>query len=292
MRPIAVFDSGIGGLTVLKSLRDCYPHLDFIYLGDTARLPYGSKNPKTIRLYLEQCLHFLSQFDPEAYVVACNSASTQVQETHWNNRPLINVIDPVVQWTLEESSCQNIGVLGTRATIQSSIFKTKLLQLNPQCVVTEQACPLFVPLAEEGWAQDPLTDLIAFRYLESMRKAQVDTLILGCTHYPILRESIQKAVGSQVQLIQAGPVLAEYLQSQLHLTPLQLTPTNLNSFQLNPRQLNPQKLNPVHLIPVTEESSKQGNLRLLVTDSSHHLSLLARNILTLPENFSLEWISL
>jgi len=262
VKPIAVFDSGIGGLTVLKVLRHQFPEQDFIYLGDTARLPYGSKNPKTIRLYLEQCLNFLSQYNPAAFVVACNSASTQAVESNWLGVPLINVIDPVVRFAARSSQTGRIGVIGTRATVQSQVFRSKILQQNPSHQVTEEACPLFVPLAEEGWVDDPITNLIAFRYLENIRRAQVDTLILGCTHYPILAKSIQKAVGVKVRLIEAGPVIAEVLQDYIQKKPMD--PNNI----------------------------KSGQLKILVTDSSTHLNLWALSLLELPDNFEIEWVHL
>lgn len=261
MRPVVVFDSGIGGLTVLKSLRDTFPHQNFIYLGDTARLPYGSKNPQTIRRYLEQCLNFLSQFDPEVYIVACNSASTQAFESEWLGRPLVNVIDPVVQGALNFSSSGVIGILGTRATIHSGVFSSKILALNPQARVTEQECPLFVPLAEEGWIDDPITNLIAFRYLQSIRSANVDTLILGCTHYPILSSSIQKAAGTQVRLLEAGPLVAQKIKTDM-------------------------------LLKEITEHETPGQLKLMVTDSSQHLNIWARNFLGLASDFEIEWVHL
>lgn len=259
-RPIVVFDSGIGGLTVLNSLLAAFPKQDFIYLGDTARLPYGSKNPKTIRLYLEQCLNYLKNFNPLAYVVACNSASTQVAETHWHEVPIFNVIDPVVNYCVNSSTHKNIGVLGTRATVDSHVFRSKILSLSPDKMVTEQACPLFVPLAEEGWVGDPITNLIAFRYLESLRLAQVEAVILGCTHYPIIKEAIQKGVGQNVELIEAGPVVASQIQETLG-----------NNNDLN---------------------SGAGMLHILVTDKSTHLSLLAQNILGQNKPLKIEWVHL
>jgi len=260
MKPVAVFDSGVGGLTVLRAIRARFPQQDFIYLGDTARLPYGSKNSKTIRLYLEQCLNFLAQYSPAAFVVACNSASTQTQENSWLGIPVVNVIDPVVFEAVRISSTGAIGVLGTRATVQSHIFKTKIQTQNECFQVTEQECPLFVPLAEEGWVDDPITNLIAFRYLENIRKANVDTLVLGCTHYPILASSIQKAVGNHVKLLEAGPVVATALEAHLPL--------------------------------ITEPEQKPGLIKLLVTDSSTHLNLWARNLLELPNDFEIEWVHL
>lgn len=259
-RPIAVFDSGVGGLTVLKSLRQRFPHQNFVYLGDTARLPYGNKNPKTIRAYLEQCLNFLTQFNPAAYVVACNSASTQAFESTWKGQPLINVIDPMVHTAVKVSSLKRIGVLGTRATIQSQIFSDKITQLESQAQVFAQDCPLFVPLAEEGWVDDPITNLIVYRYLSLLNNKNIDTLILGCTHYPLLASAIQKAVGNQVQLLEAGPIIGQTLAD----------------------------LFAQGSVPI----SNQGQLEIYLTDYSTHLNRWAKQILDLSPDFDFQWVHL
>lgn len=259
-KPIAVFDSGVGGLTVLKALRTALPGQNFIYLGDTARLPYGSKNPKTIRAYLEQCLDFLMQFDPQGFVVACNSASTQVRESTWQDRPLINVIDPVVHTACELSQNKKIGVIGTRATVNSHVFQDRIKKIDPQIEVFEVPCPLFVPLAEEGWIDDPITNLIAYRYLAPLIQQNIDTLVLGCTHYPILKIAIQKAMGNQTDLLEAGPIIAEVLKHLIQKS--QLTPTS------------------------------QGDLQMFLTDRSPHLDQWARQLLSLPTEFEMNWVHL
>lgn len=257
---IGVFDSGIGGLTVLKKVREAFPNENYIYLGDTARLPYGSKNPKTIRLYLEQCLNFLSQFKPKAYIVACNSASTQIVEKTWAGQPLFNVIDPVIKEGLKISQNKKIGVLGTRATINSHTFLNRLKKEDPNATVFEQECPLFVPLAEEGWIHDPITNLIVYRYLTSLIQEKVDTAILGCTHYPLLKDSIQKVFGASVNLIEAGPLIVQSLQEAF------------SSGVITP--------------------GYGSDFKFYVTDKSPHLELLAKELLSLAPDFQTEWVHL
>lgn len=211
-RPIGVFDSGIGGLTVLKELALQFPQESFLYLGDTARLPYGSKSPSTIRKYSEQNIDFLRGQNVKAIVIACNSASTQVPEREFGGLPVYNVIGPGSERALEVSSGLRIGVLGTRATINSQAYTKQIHSLNPNAQVFDQACPLFVPLAEEGWDSDPVTNLIVFRYLGNLMQNQIDTLILGCTHYPILKNSIARVTGSSVELVDSGEAIAGWLE--------------------------------------------------------------------------------
>ncbi|MEN0057949.1 MAG: glutamate racemase [Bdellovibrio sp.] len=211
-RPIGVFDSGIGGLTVLKELALQFPQENFLYLGDTARLPYGSKSPQTIRKYSEQNIQFLQRQKVKALVIACNTASTQMVENEIDGLPLYNVIAPGSRRALELSTGLRIGVLGTRATIGSQAYTKKILELNPQAQVFDQACPLFVPLAEEGWDSDPVTNLIVFRYLSPLLQNHIDTLILGCTHYPILKNSIARVTGSSIELVDSGEAIAQWLK--------------------------------------------------------------------------------
>ncbi|WP_374028743.1 glutamate racemase [Bdellovibrio bacteriovorus] len=211
-RPIGVFDSGIGGLTVLKELALQFPQESFLYLGDTARLPYGSKSPQTIRKYSEQNILFLEKQDVKAIVIACNTASSQLTEKEFDGLPIYNVIEPGSQRALELSQTRKIGVLGTRATVNSQAYTKKIRELNAEAVVFDQACPLFVPLAEEGWDSDPVTNLIVFRYLSPLLRNQIDTLILGCTHYPILKNSIARVTGSAIELVDSGEAIARWLE--------------------------------------------------------------------------------
>lgn len=212
---VGVFDSGIGGVSVLRELALRFPFCNFVYLGDTARLPYGTKSPETIRKYSEQNLNFLIQKNVQALVIACNSASAQMPEESFMGRPLYNVIVPGAKKALACSQSKKIGILGTRATIQSQAYQKLLLSLDPEVQTFPQACPLLVPLAEEGWLEDPVTNLIVFRYIHPLLAYQLDTLILGCTHYPLLSKAIQNAIGKNVQLIDSGSTLASLLEQTL-----------------------------------------------------------------------------
>lgn len=214
-RPIGVFDSGIGGLTVLRELAHQFPHESFLYLGDTARLPYGSKSPQTIRKYSEQNIEFLKKQDVKAIVIACNTASTQVKESDFSGLPVYNVISPGSERALQLSHTKRIGVLGTRATINSQAYTHKIHELHADARVFDQACPLFVPLAEEGWDSDPVTNLIVFRYLNPLLQNNIDTLILGCTHYPILKNSISRVTGSSIELVDSGEAIALWLKKDM-----------------------------------------------------------------------------
>ena len=210
-RPIGVFDSGIGGLTVLRELLKNFPDENFIYLGDTARLPYGSKSPDTVRRYTEQNMNFLKSRDVKAIVVACNTASTQVFETEYEGLPVYNVIDPGSELAAKITENNRVAVIATRATVKSESYTKKIHAHKPEIEVFSAACPLFVPLAEEGWHDDPITNLIAFRYLQGLKAHDVDTVVLACTHYPLLKVSIQKVFGNHVHLVDSGEAIAKLL---------------------------------------------------------------------------------
>jgi glutamate racemase len=209
---IGIFDSGLGGLTVLKVLAQKFPQESFCYLGDIARLPYGNKSPETIRKYGLQILRFLKSQNVKALVIACNSASTVfLGEEQFEGIPLLNVIGPGSAAALRVTAEKRIAVLGTSATIRSGAYRTTLNNLDPSAQVIEQACPLFVPLVEEGLVDDPITKLIAERYLKTIIEEKFQTVILGCTHYPVLASDLKKVLGPQVKLIESGDVLAEQL---------------------------------------------------------------------------------
>jgi glutamate racemase len=213
MDAIGVFDSGVGGLTVLNALKRRWPGENFIYLADTARLPYGSKSLHSIHQYCEQNVRFLEKYRVKAVVVACNSASTAILESPLKTSlPILNVVAPGARKAVEVSKSKRIGVLGTRATVRSEAYAHSIRKLAPEAHVVQQACPLWVPLVEEGWIDDPITNLIVFRYINSLAREQVDTLILGCTHYPALKKSIQKAVGAGIELVDSSMGLIEDLE--------------------------------------------------------------------------------
>ena len=210
---IGIFDSGLGGLTVLKVLAQKFPQESFCYLGDIARLPYGNKSPETIRRYGLQILSFLKQQNVKAIVIACNSASTVfLNESSYQGLPLLNVIQPGSAAAINSSKDRKIGVLGTSATIRSHAYLETLKSLSPEVEVLEQACPLFVPLVEEGMANDEITELVAKKYLKEMIAKQFTTIILGCTHYPVIKSDLKKVLGDKVNLVESGDVLAAEIQ--------------------------------------------------------------------------------
>lgn len=209
---IGIFDSGLGGLTVLKVLAEKFPSESFTYLGDIARLPYGNKSPETIKRYGLQTLEYLKNQNVKALIIACNSASTVfLGENEFEGIPLLNVIEPGSAAALKVATDNRIAVLGTSATIRSGAYTKTLRGLSPEVKVTEQACPLFVPLVEEGFVNDPITELVIKKYLKDIQKEKIKTLILGCTHYPVLKADLRKVLGDEVNLVESGEVLAEQL---------------------------------------------------------------------------------
>lgn len=218
-RPIGLFDSGIGGLTVLKSLLPRLPNESFVYLGDTARLPYGSKSPDTIERYLRQNIRFLLDRNVKAIVVACNTASTVLlgrpAADFGFTVPVYNVIEPGAEAACQATRTKRIGVLGTKATVAAKAYVNALHRIDPQSVVYQQACPLLVPIVEEGWEDDPLTNLVIFRYVGPLMEQKIDTLILGCTHYPALREGILRVVGPHVSLVDSAESIARRIQGDI-----------------------------------------------------------------------------
>lgn len=201
--PIGVFDSGIGGLTVAREIMRNLPTEKIVYFGDTARVPYGNKSKDNIIRYSKQIIHFLMEQEVKAIVIACNTASALAMDEVRKefDIPILGVIEPGARIAAEETQNGRIGVIGTVATIGSGIHKEYIQQLRPDVTVIGKACPLFVPLVEEGWRHDPVTDQVVERYLQSMKDENVDTLILGCTHYPLLRSTIRAFMGEEVRLV-------------------------------------------------------------------------------------------
>lgn len=224
---IGIFDSGLGGLTVLKVLSQKFPNESFCYLGDIARLPYGNKSPETIRKYGLQILKFLKDQNVKALIIACNSASTVfLGENEYEGIPLLNVIEPGAEAALKLSLDKKIGILGTSATIRSHAYQKTLKALDSSVMTFEEACPLFVPLVEEGFVNDPITEMVAERYLQKMKKEKVKTIILGCTHYPVLKSDIQKVLGTDVNLVESGEVLSSRLSALFESKVLPKNPGN------------------------------------------------------------------
>ena len=214
---IGIFDSGIGGLTVVRALIDRLPECDMVYLGDTARTPYGSKSPETVTRYALEDTQFLIDQGAEIIVVACNTVSSvsisRIRATF--QVPVFEVITPAVRRALETSRSMRIGVIGTRTTVQSGVYETRIRRQHPGARVYSIACPLLVPLIEEGWLKKPETRRIVKNYLLPLKTRQIDTLILGCTHYPLLKEPIQKKIGRRTAVIDSAAALAGDLHAFL-----------------------------------------------------------------------------
>ncbi len=215
---IGVFDSGIGGLTVVRALMDLLPDQEIIYLGDTARTPYGSKSRETIIQYSLNNAEFLLRRGANIIVIACDSASSYAYEAVRSKLqiPVFEVIGPGAHLALRCSRKMRIGVIGTRATISSGSYEAKIRALQPDAKVVAVPCPMLVPLVEEGWLNRPETAMIVRKYLAPLKNQQIDTLILGCTHYPVLRRIIQRKIGTQVRLVDSAEAVA--LQVGDHLT--------------------------------------------------------------------------
>lgn len=201
--PIGVFDSGVGGLTVAREIMRNIPNERIVYFGDTARVPYGSKSRDTVLRYSRQIIRFLRTREVKAIVVACNTASAYALEEIKKELdiPIIGVVKPGARVACRATRNHRIGVIGTEATVSSGIYTEFIQQQNPENQVIGKACPLFVPLVEEGWLKDSVTVEVAKRYLAELKESRIDTLILGCTHYPLLRSTIRDIMGEQVTLV-------------------------------------------------------------------------------------------
>ena len=216
--PIGVFDSGLGGLTVAREIMRNLPMEKIVYFGDTARLPYGNKSAQTIQRYARQIVRFLRTQQIKAIVVACNTATAlamnEIREEA-DGIPVIGVIEPGARVACETTKNGSIGVIATRATIGSHVYNDAIHAIRPNVSVIGKACPLFVPLVEEGWIHDKITDEIILRYLDDLLEHQIDTLILGCTHYPLLRTEIHRLIGDQIRLVNPAYETAISLKAML-----------------------------------------------------------------------------
>ena len=209
-RPIGVFDSGIGGLTVVRALTHHLPHENIVYFGDTARVPYGSKSPQVVRTYAAEDTEVLLAHNIKLIVVACNTVSAvalDVVQKH-SRVPVVGVIVPGAGAAVAASARKRVGVIGTAGTVLSQAYDNAIRQADPAIQVFSKACPLFVPLAEEGWVDHKATELIAREYLFPLVLEKIDTLVLGCTHYPILRNTIDAVLNHSVTLIDSGEATA------------------------------------------------------------------------------------
>ncbi len=220
--PIGVFDSGVGGLTVVREIMRQIPKERIVYFGDTARVPYGSKSKETVTRYSEQIVRFLETQQVKAIVIACNTASAYALEEIEKKVkiPMLGVVKPGAKTAAEVTRNGKIGVIATQGTIESKIYGKYIQKLKKEAQVIGKACPLFVPLVEEGLLEDPVTDEIAQRYLSVLIDSGIDTLILGCTHYPLIRKTIGKVMGEQVRLV--NPAYETALELKLLLEEKQL----------------------------------------------------------------------
>lgn len=217
-KSIGIFDSGVGGLTVLKEVVKALPQEDTIYLGDTARVPYGTKSPETVTRYALQVTSFLVQRDIKLLVVACNTASAvslEALKDHFSI-PIIGVIEPGARRAVSVTRTGKVGIIGTAATIQSSAYAKAIKRMNREIEVVTRACPLFVPLAEEGWVDNEVVRLTARIYLQGLKAEGVDTLVLGCTHYPLLKGIIAETMGDDVQLVDSAEETARTVAETLN----------------------------------------------------------------------------
>ena len=215
--PIGVFDSGFGGLTVVREIMRQIPNEKIVYFGDTARVPYGSKSKETVTRFSRQITHFLQTQNVKTIVVACNTASAYALDELEKeiDLPMIGVVKPGAKVAAETTRNGKVGVIATSATIGSEIYTTYIKDLKPEISVTGKACPLFVPLVEEGLLEDPVTDEIASRYLLELIDIDIDTLILGCTHYPLIRNTIGRVMGDKVTLVNPAYETARELKCLL-----------------------------------------------------------------------------
>ena len=220
---IGVFDSGFGGLTVLKEFLRVLPDYDYMYLGDNARAPYGNKSDEVIYNYIQEAVDFLFREGCEIVILACNTASAKalrkIQQNYlpkfYPGKRVLGVVVPVAEAALKLQQGNKLGVIGTTATINSGVYKKELEKLRNDLEIYQQACPLLVSLIEEGWTNKPETKMILKKYLRPLKVKQIDTLILGCTHYPLLVNDIAGVMGKNVKIIDSATVTAEKLKDYL-----------------------------------------------------------------------------
>lgn len=231
--PIGVFDSGVGGLTVFRQIADRLPFESIVYLGDTARVPYGTKSPETVIRYARACARILLAQKIKLMVVACNTASAYAVPALRRELglPVIGVIEPGVSAALRKTRNRRVGVIGTAGTIASNVYPDLIRARAPETQVFCQACPLFVPLAEEGWISGDVPRAVAHRYLGEFRERMIDTLVLGCTHYPLMAEVIGETLGSAVTLVDSAEETAAVVMSALQQDGLQRNGPNDPSYR-------------------------------------------------------------
>ncbi len=249
---IGVFDSGLGGLTVVRALRQYLPDYDILYFGDTARTPYGTKSRQTVVQYAIQDAEILLEGGANVLVIGCNTASSVATDALKErfDVPIFEVITPAVHAAVSQSKGNRVGIIGTRATVNSGVYQEKITALRPDMQVFSTACPLLVPLVEEGWLKRPETRRIVKKYLHPLKTKQIDVLILGCTHYPLLKDIIQIKIGKRVKVIDSSEALSRSVKEY---------------FGRNP--------------DLAATMKKEGKHRYLVSDITNHMEKLAAKIL-------------
>ena len=258
---IGIFDSGVGGLTVARAIMQQIPGYDIVYFGDTAHTPYGTKSSETVIGYTINNIEFLLSKGAELIVIACNTASSvaTAQVLKQFPVPIFEVITPAVELAVQASKNLNFGIIGTRATITSGIYETKIIENQPQARVYSVACPLLVPLVEEGWLDKTETAMIVKKYLQPLKIHQIDTLILGCTHYPLLKKVIQRKIGKRVHLIDSSISVSN----------------SVKAFLAANRQID-------------RRLSRNDHLTLFVSDVTDQFKKIAE--MTLKRNITFEWV--
>ena len=215
-RPIGVFDSGLGGLTVLKEIMKITPNENIVYFGDTARVPYGPRSKETIIKYTFQAIDFLISKNVKAIVIACNTATARAlkEANEKYDLPIIGVIEAGAKTAAYTTKNKIVGVIGTDGTIRSKAYNIEIAKIDPEIKIVDKACPLFVPIVEEGWANTDIASLTARRYLEELMDKGIDSLVLGCTHYPLIQKEIKEVLG-EVEFFNGAPSLAKHLKEVL-----------------------------------------------------------------------------
>jgi glutamate racemase len=267
--PLGVFDSGVGGLTVVRALRQLLPHESLIYLGDTARVPYGSKSPDTIRRFALEDTQFLIQQGVKAVVVACNTATAHALDTlrATFRVPIFGVLEPGIEATLAAPNCQRVGIIGTEGTIKSHAYQHHLALRRPDLQIHARATPLLVPFIEQGWTDHPALKLVLKEYLQPMLLRQIDTLLLGCTHYPLLIPQLQTLVGDRVRLIDSATTCATHVRDHLAAQNLLAPPPAADSASAPPSLV-------LHLTDLSEQAEDQAhNFLGIPLTAIHHATL-------------------
>jgi len=214
---LGIFDSGLGGLTVVKEVQQIMPYESVVYLGDTARVPYGTKSKETVERFASEILTFLSNFNLKMIIAACNTVSSVAIDRlrSMTDIPITGVIEPGAKSAVRSTKTGNVAVIGTKTTVLSREYIRIIHSLNPDIIVHQKACPLFVPLIEEGWYDDELAEIIARRYLEELHDKNIDTVVLGCTHYPLMKSTIRRIFGENTTLIDSAYETASTIRGEL-----------------------------------------------------------------------------